>query len=251
MTQEQAALEIINKFNLHYDNILSAASPGISKYEISLYMTQAIKEIIYNYYSGNSKGDTYDSNEKVKSFLAYFTKDSEITDFADPVDLHINLNCKDVTLSNDVAWILKENIKGEVNGNTVSILVKPINEDNFWILVEDPYKRPNKFCTRAWRLDMTKDSVSRVVRLIFPLELTLTKYQFTYVPVAPTIIVGDLTEDGEDLTINGENTLQIPESLINNPIFLDVVINRAVELATRDYKQNTLETQLSLNTRVE
>lgn len=251
MTQEQAALEIINKFNLHYDNILSASSPGISIYEISLYMTQALREIIYNYYSGNSKGDSYDSNEKVKSFLAYFTKDSEITDFTDPVDLHINLNCKDVTLSEDVAWIVKENIRGDINGNTVDILVKPINEDDFWVLIEDPFKRPNKFCTRAWRLDMTKDSVSRVVRLIFPLELQITKYLFTYVPVAPPIIVGDLTVDGEDLTINGENTLQIPESLIKNPIFLDVVINRAVELATRDYKQNTLETQISLNTRVE
>ena len=44
--------EIRDIFNLHYDNIMSAASPGLNDYEISLYLTQAHKEIIYNYYSG-------------------------------------------------------------------------------------------------------------------------------------------------------------------------------------------------------
>lgn len=58
--------EIRDIFNLHYDNIMSAASPGLNDYEISLYLTQAHKEIIYNYYSGNNKGDSFDSSEKLE-----------------------------------------------------------------------------------------------------------------------------------------------------------------------------------------
>ena len=53
------------------------------------------------------------------------------------------------------------------------------------------------------------------------------------------------------LTIEGSSAASLPAVVINNPWFADLIINRAVELATRDYKANALETQMALNTRVE
>ena len=70
--------EIRDIFNLHYDNIMSAASPGLNDQEIALYLTQAHKEIIYNYYSGNNKGDSFDSSEKTRTYLSHYVKSETI-----------------------------------------------------------------------------------------------------------------------------------------------------------------------------
>ena len=43
----------------------------------------------------------------------------------------------------------------------------------------------------------------------------------------------------------------IPNSLDNNPFLCDKIINRACELATRDFKDNTLQSQVQINKRSE
>ena len=64
-------------FNLKYNNINSGVSPGLNDYEISLYLTEAQKEIIENFYSGSSKGFTFEGEEKVRKNLTYITKEWE------------------------------------------------------------------------------------------------------------------------------------------------------------------------------
>src|SRR5215469_532083 len=39
-------------FNLKYNNINSGISPGINDYEISLYLTEAQRQIVAEYYTG-------------------------------------------------------------------------------------------------------------------------------------------------------------------------------------------------------
>lgn len=43
----------------------------------------------------------------------------------------------------------------------------------------------------------------------------------------------------------------IPNSLDVNPFLTEKIINRAVELATRDYRDNTLQSQVQINKRSE
>jgi len=43
----------------------------------------------------------------------------------------------------------------------------------------------------------------------------------------------------------------IPNSLDNNPFLTEKIINRAVELSTRDYKSNDLQSQIQINKRSE
>ena len=43
----------------------------------------------------------------------------------------------------------------------------------------------------------------------------------------------------------------IPNSLDNNPFLCEKIINRACELATRDYRENTLQNQVQTNKRSE
>lgn len=116
--------EIRDIFNLHYDNIMSAASPGLNDYEISLYLTQAHKEIIYNYYSGNNKGDSFDSSEKTRTYLSHYVKSETIqnlTAASNPPTK--DLIYKECILGDSVWWIIRDSVTLSTGRN---ILVKPI-----------------------------------------------------------------------------------------------------------------------------
>lgn len=237
--------EIRDIFNLHYDNIISGASPGLNDYEISLYLTQAHREVIYNYYSGNNKGDSFDSSEKTRAYLSYYVRNESLTNLVVSTDAPTkNLIYKDCILDTSVWWIVRDSVT--LTESKKQILVKPIAFDEFWVLVEDPFKRPNGL--RAWRLDMSSDG-KRSVRLISSKDFN--SYNITYIVKPPALILSNLEDLLPGLTIEGESTYNIPDSLLWNELLLDTVINRAVELATKDYKQNNLESQVQVNNRTE
>nr|UWG29438.1 MAG: hypothetical protein [Bacteriophage sp.] len=236
--------EIRDIFNLHYDNIMSAASPGLNDYEISLYLTQAHKEIIYNYYSGNNKGDSFDSSEKTRTYLSHYVKSETIqnlTAASNPPTK--DLIYKECILDDSVWWIIRDSVTLSTGRN---ILVKPIVFDEFWVLVEDPFKKPNGL--RAWRLDMSAEG-KRSITLISSRDFTA--YNLSYIVRPGALIISDLDNIIPGLTIEGESQYTLPDSLLSNDLLLDTVINRAVELATRDYKRNDLESQIQVNNRVE
>lgn len=237
--------EIRDIFNLHYDNILSGASPGINDYEISLYLTQAHREIIYNYYSGNSKGDSFDSSEKIKAYLSHYIKTVQLTNLTELENPPtINLIYKNCVLNNDIWWLVRDDITSQTGER---ILVKPISYDDFWILVENPFKLPND--SRAWRLESSDEKGQRVITLVSNKEFT--SYNITYISQPEVIIISNLEDILPGLTIEGKSEISLPNSLLSNDFLLDLVINRAVELATRDYKANDLNTQIQVNNRTE
>ena len=103
---------------------MSAASPGLNDYEISLYLTQAHKEIIYNYYSGNNKGDSFDSSEKTRTYLSHYVKSETIqnlTAASNPPTK--DLIYKECILDDSVWWIIRDSVTLSTGRN---ILVKPI-----------------------------------------------------------------------------------------------------------------------------
>lgn len=247
------AQELRYKFNLHYDNVTSGVAPGLNDYEISLFMTQAFKEIVYNYYNGTSKGEAVDDTERMKALLAPFTKQVSLTKTAElnsPIKtgevLVAGLFFNKVILPDAIQFLLRESVKQ----NSINVLVKPISQDEFWVLSENPFKKPNKF--RAWRLDETSDSAT-TRELIIVSYGDIQSYSATYINKQQPIILSTLTDvvPGMTLTIEGSSAASLPAVVINNPWFADLIVNRAVELATRDYKANALETQMALNTRVE
>lgn len=240
----RTAAGVRDYFNLHYDNILSGISPGLNDYEISMYLTQAHREVVYNYYMGDTKGDSFDSSEKTRAFLSYYIKRVSLTKFTPTLNPPTtDLIYKDCVLDDNIWFVAKESIT-LISGK--QILVKPVSHDEFWIIVEDPYKKPNG--QRAWRLDISTDS-KRTSILVSSKEFTA--YNLTYLTKTPPFILSNLNELEEGLTIEGSHEMFIPQSLQENELLMDAVINRAVELATRDYKQNTLETQIQLNNRTE
>ena len=50
--------EFSDQFDLLYNNITSNQAPGLNEYEKSVFLTKAEKEIVKNYFTANSKGNT-------------------------------------------------------------------------------------------------------------------------------------------------------------------------------------------------
>lgn len=255
------AAELLQKFNLHYDNILSAAAPGLNEYEISLYLTQAHREVVSSYYNGVMGGDTVDSTEAVKSLIPrYILSDSiQITDLA-PNQIE-GLFSYTIDLNSQVLQLLAERIKGPNNSDSIvrNILVKPVNIDVLYRLMRNPFRRPSDL--RVWRLDQTSNesTIERQIILISNEDLASEDFQYiyTYMKEPEPIILVDLDSDEwtsvGDLSIMGQKRANVDGDLGDkiSPTLWELIINRAVELATRDYKENTLNTQIALNRRVE
>lgn len=242
------AQQLRNKFNLHYDNIMSGVAPGINDYELSLYLTTAHRNIILDYYQGTVKGDSVDINEKTKSILSMYTISTKVSDtnLTEESELDNGFYRTHVSIPIDVWFILKENVV--FIDTTTSVWVKPIQHDDFWLYIDNPFKQPNKF--RAWRLDEAYgDGEKRNVDILS--YKGIESYSLTYIQKQQPIVLSNLGNIVSGLAIEGETMTNIPSVVANNEWLADLIVNRAVELATRDYKQNTIENQVALNQRME
>ena len=236
--------EIRDKFNLHYNNIISGGAPGIDDYELSLFLTQAYKEVIFNLYSGTSKGESFDYTEKLKALLSTSTSTSIITEGTTLTALTEDLISTKFSLPTNVWFIVKESVN---MGNGYKKVI-PIAHNEFWVLAGNPYKAPNKL--RAWRLD-EGDLLTGIRNVIIISAYPVTSYECTYIAKPSPIILSDLTLIADNLQIEDLTTPTLPTIVENNVWLTELIVNRAVELATKDYKENSLNNQISLNTRTE
>lgn len=130
------------------------------------------------------------------------------------------------------------------NSNALGIPIKPITYDGFNTMSANPYKKPNGL--KGWRLDINFDPQTEVdskelrdVKIFFK-KITDTDFIKQY------IVTYLVTPNSFDLESD-----VIPNSLGNNPFLTEKIINRSVELATRDYRDNTLQSQVQINKRSE
>ena len=238
-----------DRFNLQYNNIFSNQAPGLIDYEISMYLTMAHIEIIDEY---SASLDVFEKNRAILSAYIYddilpsistypngYTNVSQVSNTSFSTR---GINYQVFSFTENYWRILKE--FAITNSNSLGIPIKPITYDGFNTMSANPYKKPNGL--KGWRLDINFDPQTEVdseehrdVKIFFKKTDDsdfIKQYLVTYL-VTPTSF---------DLEAN-----QIPNSLVNNPFLTEKIINRSVELATRDYKSNDLQTQITLNKRSE
>ena len=218
-----------DRFNLQYNNVFSNQAPGLVDYEISMYLTMAHIEIIDEYSA------SLDLFEKNRSLLtAYIVQKTIPGTIATTKDRGIDYQTFEFT---ENYWkILKE--YAITNSNALGIPIKPITYDGFNTMSVNPFKKPNGL--KGWRLDINSDGdAARDVKILFK-KIGDTDYIKEY------DVVYLVTPESFDLESN-----IIPNSLDNNPFLTEKIINRACELATRDYKSNDLQSQIQINKRSE
>ena len=240
--------EFRQQFDISYNAIASMSSPGIDDFELSVYLTTAQLEIIKNYYDplSNRKQKGFEATEKRRRDLNQLIKDYKtstvITDSS-----NINSEAKYYPLPNDLFLIVNEKAKitSEDCYNNKTLTIKPISYDEYDIQIDNPFEKPNEKV--AWRLDLSNVNNSKVVEIISPYNVTGSlEYQIRYIKYPKPIIITDLdiAFPSDNLTIDGIST-ETPCEL--NTEICREILDRAVLLATADYRPQNLQVKAQMS----
>lgn len=243
--------ELSNEFDILYDNIASKNAPGIDLYEKSVYFTKAQLEIVKTHYSADNKYQKgFEGSEKRRTDLKELIVDYKASTIIDSTE-NISTQSKFFTIPDNVFLIINERATiNSATDNCVSnkiVDVVPKTHDEFNIQIKNPFKRPDE--TLVWRIDYSKQSGSKNVELISPYEIT--NYHLRYIKLPLPIILTDLSGDdfaGQGLTIEGQSLPQTSE--LDDSVHAEI-LDRAVELAVRDYRESNLQNKVQLGLRNE
>ena len=240
--------EFKNEFQISYNNIATNSAPNIDDYELSVYLTKAQLELIKDYYNpnGNKYKEGFESSEKrridLKELIVSYTNNNYFTS-----SKAIHKNSKFFNIPNDVFLIINENVeilnKGCDNERVSN--VKPVTHDEFSKQIFNPFKRPNKYI--SWRLDYSKIDSKNVVEIISEFDII---YKLRYIKYRKPIIITDLNLFYPDDNLSIDGYTNALDCELNKEIHREI-IDRAVELALRDYKPSGLESKIQIDQRNE
>jgi hypothetical protein len=261
-------LDIRDTFNMMYNNVNSGAAPGLNDYEISQYLTMAQRKIVDEYYSGNNvKGLSFEATESLRKRLSglvsgvdYVIDDSTPTRKIAGI-LESQYACYMMPRPEDFYLTLTEEIRMTWDANerhaggerTVEVEVMAL--DSLSRVMDNPFRRPSS--RRVLRVDYEGREVLVISRKLLGKPDTRCEYDLIYLRIPFPIILVDLTDFAQasglgdyPLTINGKTTpTEFPSSY--DDCMIDIIIERAVTLATMDYKENTLSNRFAMNLRAE
>jgi hypothetical protein len=241
--------ELKNEFLIHYNAIATNSAPGLDDFEISIFMTKAQLELVKNYYNplGNKYKDGFEGSEKrrvdLKELIVNHITTEELND-----PHKISPDGQFFVIPDNVFLIIFEQAKSGTAGCTMDkyIDIYPKTHDEFLIQIVNPFKKPDY--DHVWRIDYSKIGDKTVVELVSPYNIV--EYKMRYIKYPSPIILTDLelAFPGEDLSIDGITAMT--ECELNQEIHRELV-DRAVELALRDYKPSNLESKIQLDQRNE
>jgi len=211
--------EIIKKFDVLYNNIMSDKAPGLNAYEISVFFNKAQLEVLKNHLNpkGNKYSEGFDGSSKRQMDFSTLVTVKDVTP--------VKGNIVTAVDSDKILAILNESVKVGKDKDERTLIVVPISNIEYDTLMSRPYKYPPK--SQAWRII---DGVNKF-RIIT--SESVKSYSIRYVSMPKEVDLGDSSDIPE-----------IPESLV------DEVIQRAVELAKNSW-EGTLETHKAFGERSE
>jgi len=240
--------EFSTEFDILYDNISSSSAPGLDVYEKSVYLTTAQFELVKAAYCGyNPLKRSFEGDEQKRRELSELVKDFKSAAFITSSKA-ISSKSKLVTIPEDVMYIVYESADLYNGcGTRITVEVVPVSYDDLNSNMKNPFKKPNG--KRVLRLDVSKDATLKNVELVS--EVSLLSYSMRYVKYPSPIILSNFELDnsvaGLGLTVNGFN--EAKECELDKSIHREI-LNRAVELAIRDYRENSLQSKIQTNQRV-
>lgn len=229
--------EFREEFKILYDNISSNAAPGLNDHEMSVYLTTAQLELVKKAYTGGQSKKGFEGNEKRRRELANLIGTGIVTVFPS-VNNEFEGKVVTCSLPSDLLYLVSERVKitstsACLNGKFLEVI--PVTLDELALTEENPFRRSSS--RKALRVDSSFTPGS--IDLICP--ETIDKYYVRYIKTPPPIILADLISDpevgGMGLTINGQTS--ISTCSLNEGMHREI-LNRAVELAILNYRENTL-----------
>lgn len=243
-------VEISNEFDIHYNTIAGQSAPGIDVYEKSVFLTKAQLEVVKDYYDAlsNRKQKGFEATEKRRVDLKELVQNYKNTTVIASTR-GIDGDSKFFKIPSDAFLIIQETAKLSSSDNcingTISNIV-PITHDEYNLQRKNPFKKPDK--DTLWRLNISKENTDQIVEIISPYDIA--EYHLRYIKYPKPIILSDLNTafPNENLSIDGYDT-ELPCEL-HEAIHREI-LDRAIELALRDYKPQNLDSKLQLDQRNE
>lgn len=219
--------EFSNEFDVLYNNITSNIAPGLNEYEKSVFLTKAQDELIKNHYEplGNKYQKGFDDSSKRQIEFSELIRVHKESTAATASGASLDKRAKMYKLPSDVFIILNEII--ETSKGTKQII--PITFFDYTRLMSKPYKEPINY--QSWRF-LSDSGDSTYSEIITHSGSTINNYIIRYIKRPRPIILTDLSEIGEGLTIGGLDKISECEL---NPILHQEILQRAVELAKVAY----------------
>ena len=216
-----------DQFDVLFSNITSNQAPGLNEYEKSLFLTKAEKEIVKNYFTASSVGNTtkegFDDSAKRQADFSVLMRTGACSTVTMSATNKIDERSKVFSYPDDVFIVINETVKV---GSAIKQVI-PLRYDEYTRLMSKPFKRPLK--NQVWRLinsgSVTGTVAVKRVEIIAGVGEDVSSYSVRYVRVPKPIIVADL--DG--LTIDGQGTASSECEI--DPILHEDILQRAVELA--------------------
>lgn len=241
--------EMKNEFFIHYNAIASMSAPSIDDFELSVYLTKAQLELVKNYYSpfGNKYKDGFEYSEKRRVDLKELIVNHISTDEIDST-FKIVADSQFFAIPDDVFLLIFEHARISTNDclNNKYIDIYPKTHDEFLLQYVNPFKKPD--ADHIWRIDYAEINGKKVVELVSPYNIVEYKCRYIKYPSPIVLVDLDVAFPNEGLSIDGITAMT--ECQLNQEIHRELV-DRAVELALRDYKPSNLESKIQLDQRNE
>lgn len=221
--------EFKNEFRINYD-AASNGAPALNNYEMSVFLTQAVRDIIDELYPA------FEFSEYNKRALSPLVKEEQLA-LTTGSDYFTNFKVFEASLPSDSYYILQENVK--LIGQKVNV-VEVISEDLDHInkSLKNPFREPSP--KRVLRTQIG----NKKVRLYSYQDIS--QYKIKYLKQYKPIILSDFDTDPDLLgteTIDGKNKITTTDL----PTFLHhKIIDRAVVLAIKALRENNLKTQIEV-----
>lgn len=256
------AEEFSDQFDVLYNNITSNQAAGLTEYEKCVFLTKAQTEVVKNYFTANSKGNTigqgFDDSAKRQADFSCLMMTSDCT----PIPVSslpagykaIDSRSSTYKFPSDVFIVINESIKlSNPEGRILQVI--PLRYDDYTAKMSKPYKRPNKY--QAWRLlnqgAYTGSTTNRYAEIIVGPSETINTYSIRYIKFPKPIIIGDLDDLSLEGYTYGTGTMQTIGCELD-PILHQDILQRAVELAKVAWTstgQDNIQPVLAAGERVE
>lgn len=245
--------EFSNEFDIHYNSIASNQAPGLDLYEKSVFLSKAQLELVKNHYNklGNKYQKGFEETTKRRIDLSQLISTYVSKSQLDQSEKGLHSNSRFFPLANDTMFIINETAKlvsDKACNNGKYVKVVPKTHDEYIIQIDNPFKKPDG--TLVWRIDHSNINTGiKNVELITS-EKNISEYKVRYLRYPKPIILTDLNTGfpGEGLSIDNktnEQTSELDESIHRE------ILDRAIELATMDYKPQELQARTQINLRNE
>ena len=195
--------EFSNEFDVLINSYSKMESYGkgegpleFNEYEKSVFLTKAQEQFVVSLYDGRSQEfKAFEGTEEARRFLSKLIKTMTITT-QESGHTGISDNSYFYKLPEDLLFITYEEVKIPTNNNcpnTSKRLVVPTTQDEYYRVVNNPFKGPNN--RRVLRLDYS-DNIIELVS-----DSNIESYTIRYLSKPNPIILATLPDD---LTINNK-----------------------------------------------